>query len=70
MIYRTGKYTPYKGVTQDIEMMLKFINNEETPVFITFEEYDEPFDMDDKAAPDMVKDGDNEPVSMTPQDKI
>lgn len=30
MIYRTGKYTPYKGKYQEIEMMLKFINNEET----------------------------------------
>ena len=30
MIYRTGKYTPYKGKFQEIEMMLKFINNEET----------------------------------------
>tara|TARA_B110000285_G_scaffold221630_1_gene274848 strand:+ start:1660 stop:1815 length:156 start_codon:yes stop_codon:yes gene_type:complete len=30
MIYRTGKFTPYKGKFQEIEMMLKFINNEET----------------------------------------
>jgi hypothetical protein len=30
MIYRTGKYTPYKGMAQDIEMILKFVNNEDT----------------------------------------
>jgi len=30
MIYRIGKYTPYKGKTQDIEMIPKFINNEDT----------------------------------------
>ena len=30
MIYRIGKYTPYKGKSQDIEMILKFINNEDT----------------------------------------
>lgn len=27
IIYRNGKYTPYKGPDQDIEMLLKFINN-------------------------------------------
>ena len=30
MIYRIGKYTPYKGINQEIEMVLKFINNEDT----------------------------------------
>lgn len=30
MIYRIGKYTPYKGPSQEIEMILKFINNEDT----------------------------------------
>ena len=30
MIYRIGKYTPYKGPFQEIEMILKFINNEDT----------------------------------------
>lgn len=30
MIYRIGKYTPYKGLSQEIEMVLKFINNEDT----------------------------------------
>jgi len=29
MIYRTGKYTHYKGIGQDIEMMLKFVNNDD-----------------------------------------
>ena len=29
MIYRSGKYTPYKGLDQDIEIMLKFINNDD-----------------------------------------
>lgn len=29
MIYRIGKYTPYKGVSQEVEMMLKIVNNEE-----------------------------------------
>jgi hypothetical protein len=30
MVYRIGKYTPYKGLSQEIEMVLKFINNEDT----------------------------------------
>lgn len=29
MIYRIGKYTPYKGQQQEIEMILKFVNNDE-----------------------------------------
>lgn len=29
MIYRIGKYTPYKGPDQEIEMMLKLVNNDE-----------------------------------------
>ena len=29
MIYRIGKYTPYKGLSQEIEIMLKFINNDD-----------------------------------------
>lgn len=29
MIYRNGKYTPYKGQQQEIEMILKFVNNNE-----------------------------------------
>jgi len=29
MIYRIGKFTPYKGHSQEIEMMLKIINNED-----------------------------------------
>ena len=30
MIYRIGKYTPYKGLSQEIEIMLKFINNDDS----------------------------------------
>ena len=30
MIYRIGKYTPFKGMTQEIEMMLKITNNEDS----------------------------------------
>lgn len=41
MIYRVGKYTPYKGHTQEIEMMLKIINNEEETVKIGFSEYED-----------------------------
>ena len=29
MIYRPGKYTPYLGLDQEIEFLLKFINNED-----------------------------------------
>ena len=29
MIYRPGKYTSYKGPDQEVEFLLKFINNEE-----------------------------------------
>lgn len=29
MIYRIGKYTPYKGLSQEIEIMLKIINNDD-----------------------------------------
>lgn len=29
MIYRIGKYTKYKGPDQEIEMMLKIVNNDE-----------------------------------------
>lgn len=29
MIYRIGKYTPYKGLSQEIEIMLKVINNDD-----------------------------------------
>lgn len=29
MIYRIGKYTPYKGLSQEIEIMLKLINNDD-----------------------------------------
>jgi hypothetical protein len=39
MIYRVGKYTPYKGRSQEIEILLKFINNEEQPVTMSFEDY-------------------------------
>ena len=41
MIYRVGKYTPYKGVNQEIEMMLKFINMEETPLWFRLKEYED-----------------------------
>jgi hypothetical protein len=45
MIYRTGKYTPYKGPSQDIEMMLKFVNNEDTQkATISFSRLDEPLE--------------------------
>lgn len=30
MIYRIGKYTPYKGLSQEIEMMIKLVNNEDS----------------------------------------
>jgi len=51
MIYRSGKYAPYRGPTQDIEMTLKFVNNDDTSterVEVGFEE------LDDALAEDMV----------------
>lgn len=40
MIYRTGKFTPYKGKEQDVEMMLKFINNEEEQIEMKLVDYE------------------------------
>ena len=42
MIYRIGKYTPYKGKDQEIEMMLKFINNEDQDITICFHQIESP----------------------------
>ena len=41
MIYRVGKYTPYKGPSQEIEIMLKIINNQDEDIQVEFEEYDD-----------------------------
>jgi len=34
MIYRKGKFNPSKGMSQEIEFMLKFINSEEDQVWM------------------------------------
>lgn len=65
MIYRTGKYTPYKGMSQDIEMMLKFVNNEDTQrACISFSRLDEPYEE--------RKDSDTKSTDLVPfnEDKI
>jgi hypothetical protein len=69
MIYRTGKYTPYKGMDQDIEMMLKFINNEDTQkACISFSKLEEDFEEERKQSDESpTKDTDTIPFN---EDKI
>ena len=58
IIYRIGKYTPYKGLSQEIEMMIKFCNNEEGKEGkISFSSY---FDMQDEDLEPVNIDVDNE----------
>jgi hypothetical protein len=69
MIYRTGKYTPYKGLDQDIEMMLKFINTEDTQrACISFSKIEEVFEEEKKQSDESpTKDTDTIPFN---EDKI
>ena len=53
MIYRIGKYTPYKGPDQEIEMMLKLVNNDEqqkAKVSFSIIEEENPQGADNEAA--------------------
>ena len=64
MIYRIGKYTPYKGLSQDIEMILKFINNEDTQKakfkltpLLKEDAEEQPFDQKDLNLVDIPEEG-------------
>jgi len=41
MIYRIGKWTPYKGQDQEIEMMLKIINTDDSKIKIGFSDFED-----------------------------
>jgi hypothetical protein len=46
MIYRFGKFNPQKGMSQELEFMLKFINNEEDQVWMRLIEFESPVNYD------------------------
>mmetsp|Transcript_19367 Transcript_19367/g.29702 ORF Transcript_19367/g.29702 Transcript_19367/m.29702 type:complete len:235 (-) Transcript_19367:194-898(-) len=66
MIYRIGRYAPYKGASQDIEVMLKFINYDDTEKaevsFLPLDDVKAP--LDSLVADDSTMDENKESESM------
>lgn len=73
MIYRIGKYTPYKGLSQEIEIMLKFINNDDAQkALITLlqveDENPQEAEQEEKKTEESESEKKNEPIIH--QDKV